>query len=110
MRISSHSFWARANCLVVDSCTNCLAPAWVVARTTHWSTFLISAHMGVETVVINRALPLEAGNIRISFIAFLTGAYRLVFNNSTEGMFSTSTGVLTELVDAGVRVATFIIC
>lgn len=80
-----------------------------VSRSTHRPTLLILASMGVQTVIVNAAFNLEACYIWIAFIAVLTGAHRLVFNDPTESMFSTSTRILTELIYAGIPVSAFII-
>ena len=74
------------------------------------ATLLVTTGVSVQTVIIHPALDLDAGNIGVTLVAFLTGADGLVLQHSAEGVISTRTRVLADLVDTGVGVSAVIIC
>lgn len=110
IRIAFQASGTRANSLMADGLTNSLTATRKIARSTDWSTFLVSAGVCVQAVVIHFALYLQASHIGIAFVAFVTRAHRLVFNHTAAGMFSTSTRVSTQLVDTAVSFTTLVIC
>ena len=94
---------------MVGSSAHSLSSTGSIAGATHGATLLIATCMGVQTVIVHSALHLDAGHVRIALIAFLTGADRVVVDDTAEGMVSTGTGVLADLVDARVSLSTVII-
>jgi hypothetical protein len=53
----------------------------------------------VQAVIVHPTLNLDAGHIRVAFVAVLAGADRLVLDDSAEGVVTTGTGVLADAVD-----------
>jgi len=94
---------------MTDCRAYCLSSTGGIARPTHRPAFLISARMGVQTVVVHPAFNLDASHVRIALVAILTGAHWFVFNDTTEGVLSTGTRVLADPVDAGVGLSTLVV-
>ena len=97
--VSLSSCRAAAGVLVADGRADGVPSAGRVAGPTHRPAFLVSTRMGVQTVIVHPTLDLDAGHIRVAFIAVFTGADRLVLDDSTEGVVTTCTWVLADAVD-----------
>lgn len=65
--------------------------------------------MRVQTVIINLTFNLDTSNIGIALIAIFASTNWMVVDHATEGMFSTCTRILTNLIDARISIRAFII-
>ena len=98
--VSLCSCRAAAGVLVADGRADGVPSAGRVAGPTHRPAFLVSTRVGVQAVIVHPTLDLDAGHIRVAFIAVLAGTDRLVLDDSAEGVVTTGTGVLADAVDA----------
>ena len=94
---------------MTDSSTDGLTSTRSIARAADWATLLVTTGVSVQAVIIHPTLDLDTGNIGVTLVTLLTGAHRMVVNNTAEGVISTSTRVFADLVDAGVGVSAVII-
>jgi hypothetical protein len=95
---------------MADGSAFSLTAAGQVARAADRAAVFVAAGMGVQTVIINLALDLDTGHVRVALIAVLTGAHGVMVDHTTECVLSTCARVLADLVDTGVSFATLIIC
>ena len=98
--VALQSRWTCAGFLMVGRRAHRLSSTWSIGRTTDGATLLIATCVAVQTVIIHPALHLDTGHIRVALIALLTGAHRMVVDDTTEDR------VFADLVDAGVSLMT----
>ena len=98
--VAFKSWRTRTDSLMANGSASSFTAAGQISRAAHRSALLVAAGMGVQTVIINLAFNLDTGNVRITFITIFASTNRMMFNNATEGMFSTSTRIFTNLIEA----------
>ena len=94
---------------MVGGCTGCLAATRSVTGPADRSALLVTADMSVQAVIVNSALYLDTGHVRVAFIALLAGADWVVVDHPAERVVPTGAGVFADLVDAGVRLSTLVV-
>lgn len=97
--ITIKSWGTGADSFMTDGSTDCFSSTGKVSRSADRTAFLVPTRVGVQTVVIYFAFYFETSNVWITLVSFLTGTDRLVFDDSAEGVFSTGTWILTQLVN-----------
>ena len=107
--VSSQTWRAGADGLVVGGGAGGLASTRGVAGPTDWPALLVTTDVSVQAVVVHPALDLDTGHVGVPFVALLAGADWVVVDDPAEGVISTGAGIFTDLVDAGVRLSTLVV-
>lgn len=92
-----------------DALADGLAAAGQVAGATDRGAFLEATGVVVLTITVCKALNGLAGQLGVAIVARFAGANGPVVDDRADGVPATGAGVLTDGVDAGLRVVTLIV-